>query len=258
MNTSRYGVLDHIRRFHPRTLFPLLLALSLLASPFAAGAASAAPQPAGETVLSAPSTWDPSAFQTQAGRPGDAGMMKRLAETAREGDVIFQTTVSRQSLAIKIATQSDYTHCGVILRKDGKLQVVEAAKTVSRTPLETWVKRGVDQHYLLMRLKDPATLTPAFVKALHDAVPAFAGKAYDLLFQWSDDKMYCSELVWKLYHKAGIDLCALHTFRDYDLNHDAVQKIIKERYGMDMPWDEQVVAPSDLVHCELLKVVEKN
>ena len=258
MNIFLNSALDHIKRFHSQSLFSLLLALGLLAASFPAGAASPDPRITEQAALTDPSTWDPSSFQPQAGRPGDADMIKRLDETAREGDIIFQTTVSRQSLAIKIATRSDYTHCGVILRKDGKLQVFEAAKTVGWTPLETWIKRGVDQHYLLMRLKDSTGLAPEALIALHDSIPAFAGKQYDLLFQWSDDKMYCSELVWKLYHKAGIDLCKLRTFRDYDLNHDAVQKIIKERYGMDMPWDEQVVAPSDLVHCELLKVVEKN
>lgn len=227
---------------------PLLLALSLLAPSSASGAIFAGP-----SVTEKRSASKTSASPTQP----DAKNVKGLPETAREGDIIFQTTVSRQSLAIKIATQSDYTHCGVILRKNGRLQVVEAAKTVSWTPLDAWIKRGVDQHYLLMRLKDPGALTPEALKALHNAAQAFAGKAYDLLFQWSDDKMYCSELVWKLYHKAGIDLCKLHAFRDYDLNHDAVQKIIKERYGMDMPWDEQVVAPSDLMRCDLLKVVEK-
>ena len=30
-------------------------------------------------------------------------------------------------------------------------------------------------------------------------------KDYDLYFEWSDDKIYCSELVWKIY-KNGADI----------------------------------------------------
>ena len=230
------------------SIIALLLLLSLFAPCLAAGAAS----PSVDNPVS-----EPFAIQTEAGPSVDA-KTSRLAGMAREGDIIFQTSVSRQSLAIKIATKSDYTHCGILLRKNGKLQVFEAAKTVTWTPLEAWVKRGVNQHYVLMRLKDPQTLTPEALAAIYVTTQAFSGKKYDLLFQWTDDKMYCSELVWKLYKRAGVELCEPHRFRDYDLNHAEVQKIMKERYGMDMPWDETVVAPSDLRRCPLLEVVDSN
>ncbi len=230
------------------SVIALLLALSLFAPCLTAGAASPSPDsPASE----------PFATQTEAGPAVDAET-SRLAGVVQEGDIIFQTTVSRQSLAIKIATKSDYTHCGILLRKNGKLQVFEAAKTVTWTPLDAWVKRGVDRHYVLMRLRDPQTLTPEALAAIYVTTQAFAGKKYDLLFQWTDDKMYCSELVWKLYKRAGVELCKPHRFRDYDLNHAEVQKIMRERYGMDMPWEEAVIAPSDLRRCPLLEVVDSN
>lgn len=226
----------------------LFLTLSLFASCLSAGATSpSADGPASESF----------SIQTEAGSPADVGM-SRLAGIVREGDLIFQTSVSRQSLAIKIATKSDYTHCGIVLRKNGKLQVFEAARSVTWTPLETWVKRGVERHYVLMRLKNPQALTPEALAAIYVTTQAFAGKKYDLLFEWTDDKMYCSELVWKLYKRAGIELCEPHRFRDYDLNHAEVQKIMKERYGMDMPWDETVVAPSDLMRCPLLEIVDSD
>ena len=179
------------------------------------------------------------------------------AGTIREGDIIFQTTRSPQSLAITIATKSEYTHCGVILEKDGRLQVFEAIRKVGWTPLEDWVKRGVNQHYVLMRLKKP--IGPEAVAIMRESASAFAGKDYDLLFQWSDDKIYCSELVWKLYRKAGVELCEPRAFRDFDLNHDEVRKIVRQRYGRELPpLDEPVVAPSDLMRCDLLEVVAKN
>ena len=74
------------------------------------------------------------------------------------------------------------------------------------------------------------------------------GKNYDARFQWGDDKLYCSELVWKIYQHAGVELCKPRQFRDYDLEKPSVQKIINARYGgmEKIPLNEMVVAPSDL------------
>lgn len=43
--------------------------------------------------------------------------------------------------------------------------------------------------------------------------------------------------------------------KDFNLSDARVQKILKERYGKDIPLDEKVVAPSDLVDSDLLKTV---
>ena len=43
-----------------------------------------------------------------------------IREIVKEGDVIFQTTQSRQSPLIQIATRSKISHCGVVVMKNGK------------------------------------------------------------------------------------------------------------------------------------------
>lgn len=43
----------------------------------------------------------------------------RLPEV-REGDVIFQSTPSRQTRALEVATGSVYTHVGLVLREGGQ------------------------------------------------------------------------------------------------------------------------------------------
>lgn len=177
----------------------------------------------------------------------------------KEGDILFQITESPQSTAIQLGTGSEYTHCGIVLEKDGKLQVFEAITKVGWMPVEQWIKRGVKGHYVVMRLKDSSVLTPDVLKAMRADTAYFAGKDYDLLFQWSDIRIYCSELVWKLYKRnAKIELGPIRTFADYDLDHTAVRKIIKERYGKDFRLDEKVVAPSDIMKNDLLEVVRKN
>ncbi len=53
----------------------------------------------------------------------------------------------------------------------------------------------------------------------------FKGKNYDLTFEWSDDKIYCSELIWKIYQRAtGIEIGKLQKLGDFDLTNEAVKK----------------------------------
>lgn len=177
----------------------------------------------------------------------------------KEGDLIFQSLNTPQSLAIRIATKSDYTHCGIVFKKDEKLYVFEAIQPVSWTLLDTWIARGEGGHYLLMRLKNRENLLDAkTLAALKQSGLPLLGKPYDLYFQWSDDKIYCSELIWKVFQRgAGIELCPLKTFADFDLDHELVRKIARERYKTDLPLDEKVVAPSDLIESDLLEVVSE-
>lgn len=174
----------------------------------------------------------------------------------QSGDILLQTTTSAQDVALKLATGSEFTHCGVVFWKDGQAYVYEAIGPVISTPIAQWIDRGVDRRFVALRLKDPHRLTPAALEKLQRVGESFAGRPYDPLFQWSDDRIYCSELVWKMFHRAlGLDLTPLHTFADYDLDHGAVQALIKERYGTTLPMNEPVVAPSDLLDSPHLRVV---
>ena len=188
------------------------------------------------------------------------GVSESSPPSFREGDIIFQITVSPQSEALQFATGSKYTHCGILLEHDGRMHVFEAIRTVSWTPLEKWIARGVDGHYVLMRIKDPARRPDAATLAAMKKVGLpMADKPYDLLFQWSDDKIYCSELVWKIYERgAGIVLSEPHTFREYHLDNPLVRAIIKERYGHSINLDERAVAPSDLMESGLLEKIHSN
>jgi len=115
----------------------------------------------------------------------------------QDGDIIFQTSLSSQSVAIQRATHSKYSHMGLIVLRDGAPYVLEASVTVKYTPLKKWIERGSGHHYELKRLRESATtLTPEHVNALHQAGARFLGRPYDLTFDWSDDRMYCSELVY--------------------------------------------------------------
>ena len=84
-------------------------------------------------------------------------------------------------------------------------------------------------------------------------------KDYDLYFEWSDEKIYCSELVWKIYkYGANIELCKTKKLKDFNLNSPIVKSIMKERYGNKIPYNEAVVAPSQLYESEMVETIFNN
>ena len=70
----------------------------------------------------------------------------------QNGDIIFQTSKSKQSKAIQLATKSKYTHVGIIYKKGKDFYVFEAAQKVKLTPLNSWINRGVNGHFMVKRL----------------------------------------------------------------------------------------------------------
>lgn len=178
----------------------------------------------------------------------------------RDGDLIFQTSLSSQSRAIQLATGSKYSHMGLILLRKGKPYVFEAEATVRYTPLDHWIARGSGHHYVVKRLGDAAQrLTPEAVQRLRSSAQRFAGRAYDPVFEWSDDRMYCSELVWKIYRNAlAVEIGDLQHIRDFDLSNPIVQSKMRERYGDRIPLDEAVISPVAMFQSPLLVTVAKN
>ncbi len=173
-----------------------------------------------------------------------------------DGDIIFHRSQTRQSVAISAATHSKYTHMGIIFHDDGIPYVYEAVQPVRKTPLDEWIKRGKDGHYVIKRVKDLDTST---LPAVRKEISKMLGKDYDWLFDWSDSRIYCSELVWKAYDRAsGIQVGELKKLKNFDLDHKVVRTIMKERYGNNVPLDMKVISPSDMFDSKLLiKVREK-
>jgi hypothetical protein len=186
------------------------------------------------------------------------GTKQEKASTSKykDGDIIFQTSESKQCEAVRIATNSKFSHCGIIYDINEKWFVFEAVQPVKLTPLEDWIKHGRDHKYVVKRLKDDTVLKPEVLQKMKDYSQQFDGKEYDAYFEWTDNRIYCSELIWKIYkNAAGIELSKLRELKDFNLKDPRVQKILKERYGNDIPLDEKVVAPSDLSDSNVLKTV---
>ena len=178
----------------------------------------------------------------------------------KEVDIVFQTSHSSQSVAIQLATGSKYSHMGLIILRNGKPAVYEAEATVRYTSLDRWIARGNGHHYVVKRLSDAAQrLTPEALQRLESSAQRFAGRPYDLTFEWSDDRMYCSELVWKVYKNAlGVEIGSLQHVRDFNLSNPIVQLKMRERYGDHIPLDEPVISPAAMFQSPLLITVAEN
>ena len=176
------------------------------------------------------------------------------ATPLRDGDIIFHTSRSAQSAAIQRATHSPYSHMGVILYRDGKPFVFEAIATVRYTPLASWTARGDGGRYVVRRLKQAPK--PAELEKLRAAAKSYVDKPYDLYFEWSDARIYCSELVWKMYRDAmGIEIGELQKLREFDLTDPAVKAKMRERYGAHVPLEERVITPAAMFESRLLETV---
>jgi len=188
--------------------------------------------------------------------------IKQLADQdeIKNGDLIFQTSLSGQSKAIQLATNSKYSHCGIIYSDNGQFFVFEAVQPVKTTPLDKWIARGENGHYVIKRLKNAdQILTTETLQKMKSEGEKFKGKKYDLTFEWNDDKIYCSELIWKVYQRAtGIEIGKLEKLSDFDLTNETVKKKMKERYGDKIPMDEIVISPAAIFESELLTTIKSN
>jgi hypothetical protein len=173
----------------------------------------------------------------------------------QEGDIVFSSSERGQGEMIIAATGSPITHCGIVFEAEGKLMVLEAVQPVGAIPLETFIARCGPGKFSARRLK--TGLTPAGLKSGRDWALKQVGKNYDHRFLWSDDAIYCSELVWKIYKHAGVELCKPRRFEDYHLDDPKVKKAAAQRFGKvgNLPREEQVVAPSDLAASPLLEEI---
>ena len=177
----------------------------------------------------------------------------------QNGDIIFQTSKSSQSKVIQLATNSKYSHMGIIYKNDGRYFVYEAIQPVKLTPLAEWIDRGENGHYVIKRLANAdKVLTHSTLAKMEQLGAQFKGKPYDIYFEWTDDRIYCSELVWKIYKQSvGIEIGQLEQLSDFDLSTAIVKAKMKERYGDSIPMSEKVISPATMFNSDKLVTIEK-
>jgi hypothetical protein len=165
----------------------------------------------------------------------------------KDGDLIFQRSQSAQAAALEEGTGSIWTHVGTAF-KNGKAgwQVFEASRTVTMTPIDDFVRRGKNGAFVIKRLASGAPGTKELQK-LRSSFAVFAGKPYDIFFEWNNQRIYCSELVWKGYVAAlGVEIGKVQRFKDIRLDGPEVRRLIDERLtriGKKVDLEEEIITP---------------
>ncbi|GHC51685.1 YiiX/YebB-like N1pC/P60 family cysteine hydrolase [Roseibacillus persicicus] len=176
-----------------------------------------------------------------------------------EGDVLFQSLPSGPGLdvidAIEGSTECPFSHCGVVVKKNGEWFVLEAmVPTVQEVPYGRWIQRGKGR-FAAYRLKEARRLMiPAWIKEMRNQM----GLPYDFRYRMSDEEIYCSELPFDAWKKlTGENMGKVVKLGD--LKWEKYRKVIQEIEGTtEIPLEREMITPRDLAGAEQLELVLEN
>ena len=165
-----------------------------------------------------------------------------LAYTPQEGDLVFQSLPHNPLIdAIEGSTGSPYSHCGIVTRRNGKWFVIEAVGPVKETPLFSWIRQGRRGGLAVYRLTREQERIPAMIAEAR----ALAGRPYDIHYALDDGAIYCSELIWKAWNRAGgTPLGALTTLGE--LNWRPHEAVIRRIENGGLPLDREMITPVEV------------
>ncbi|MGB8853220.1 MAG: YiiX/YebB-like N1pC/P60 family cysteine hydrolase [Pirellulales bacterium] len=172
------------------------------------------------------------------------------------GDVLIQsiTPCGRLLRTVKGVTESKWCHCGVVDKKNGRWVVCEAVGDgVRYTPLAHFLLRGDEIDFAVYRLQGDFKKHAA---ELAKCCKPYVGRPYDIQYELDDEKLYCSELVYKAYRDAthGDELGLVQRFGE--LNWQDFKADIAHYHGSDdLPLDRQIVTPVSLTWSKQLEKV---
>lgn len=171
----------------------------------------------------------------------------------REGDILFQSLPHAPLVdAIEGATDSPFSHCGVVARQGQDWVVIEAFRRVEVTPLSEFVFRGRHGGFAVYRLR--AEYQEHVPEMLRHA-RAFVGRPYDARYRLDDERIYCSELIYKAYAQASGGAPLGRLTRLGDLNWQPYQRLIESQEGGAIPLERPMITPRDLAQAAELEPI---
>lgn len=175
-----------------------------------------------------------------------------------DGDIIFHKSQTQQAAALREATGSEWTHVGILVQNktNRAWYVAEAVGPVKTTPLKDFIARGKNKEYRIYRdiFFNPKTMTDKLVSAIKKY-----NKPYDIYFEFTDERTYCSELVYKAFNDAmGKPVGTLQKMKEMRLNGPYVKALIKKRLtdtGRKLNPEEPIITPVNQMLDKNLKLI---
>jgi hypothetical protein len=181
------------------------------------------------------------------------GYVGYLRYEPQEGDVVFQSLPHGPVVwAIEGVTRSPYSHCGIVAKQGDHWVVYEAYRGVSATPLKRFLLRGRGGGFAVYRLDSEYR---SHVTATLACCQTYLGRPYDIRYRLDEEKIYCSELIYKAFRDAtgGQQLGALSRFGD--MHWQPYEALIRQIEGGDVPLDRKMITPVGLAQASQLKPV---
>ena len=169
----------------------------------------------------------------------------------QQGDFIFQHLPGPLTEMIADVSHSSYSHCGIVVNKKGQFFVLEAIGPVKETPINEWISRGEGDKITIVRLKRQYQkhMTNIIKEAYY-----YLKRPYDILYEWDDQKIYCSELIYKAVLKgSGIRLADFD--RLGDLDWQSYEEQIRYITGGILPLDREMITPEALVSSKFVYTI---
>lgn len=173
----------------------------------------------------------------------------------KEGDIIFIQSQTQQAAALREATGSVWTHVGIIVKKNSNWVVAEAIGPLKYTPIAEFVARSKNKSHKIYRFRH---FESSMLPALYKTLPKY-NKPYDIYFEWSEERIYCSELTYHVFKDVtGFELGRIQKMKDMKLDGPYAQALIKKRYtdtGKELDLEEPIITPISQVLDENLALI---
>lgn len=171
------------------------------------------------------------------------------------GDMLIQSFPNSDlTRAIESCTNSVYSHCGVLEFRADRWFVIEAVGPVKETALQDWIKHGRGERFAVARLKDPYSFKiPELIKA----ATAYMGRPYDIHMSMDDERIYCSELLYKSFKDVfKEELGKIQKLGD--LNWKPNERFIKSIENGSLPLDRLMITPLAILESDKVTKVFSN
>ncbi|MES2307312.1 MAG: YiiX/YebB-like N1pC/P60 family cysteine hydrolase [Verrucomicrobiota bacterium] len=140
---------------------------------------------------------------------------------------------------IEGATDSKWSHCGIVVRDHREWKVLEAIGPVKTTDLDEWINRSRENRFSVFRFRsEDLKYIPQFI----ESAQTYLGLPYDIQYEWDDSKIYCSELLYKAFDRvSGIKLGKMQKVEE--LNWRPYEYLIRQLNQGKLPRERELITP---------------